>query len=273
MRAKRFDRIVYTTLRVLWWALLGLFVVFTFLVSLSTETVPEWLSPVVEYAQGNRYLLPYAIGSLAAVDGLFRYVSKPRLWRAAQGCIDVLHKDVFADKEGKSHHHRVTLFQWRRFAWWPRDIHGRFRKPWAGWLHPVVRSGHTTQRSKTKFLAPRDDPESAQGVAGEVWNTRRVLNHSNLPRLTKESMPEDYDEYAEKSKAPSSWLKGRIEKGKPCARSFVGIPVEVDHDVWGVVLLDSQQEKLPDDSPVRKKYRLFGEVLGKILPKVGKGQA
>lgn len=273
MRNKRLNRLAYTVLSTLWYTLVCANVIFVFLVSLSMARTPEFLVPVVEWVQSNRYLLPYTIGGYVAVNGLLSYVSKPRLWKAAQGCIDALHDHVFENAEGSSHHHRVTLFQWRRFAWWPRDIHGRFRNPWSGWLHPVVRSGHTTQRSETKFLVPRNDPERAQGVAGEVWNTRRVLNYSSLPHLTENSTPDDYVEYADKSKVPTLWLEDRIKNKKPCARSFVGIPVEVDHDVWGVVLLDSRQEKLPHAGPVRKTYRLFGEILGNILPRERRDRA
>jgi hypothetical protein len=37
-----------------------------------------------------------------------------------------------------------------------------------------VRSGHTTQKTKTIFLAP-DDAGNAEGVAGQVWASDQTI--------------------------------------------------------------------------------------------------
>jgi len=142
------------------------------------------------------------------------------------------------------HNHRVTLFKRSRLIWWiwpwrsRYSPWGKMRAPWSGWLVPLVRSGHTTQRSRTVFLAP-DDADNVEGVVGQVWARDRVIVVEDLPDLCGNATDQDIAAYALKTWVPDAWVRWRLRSGKQCPRSICGIPVEVNGSRWGVIVLDS----------------------------------
>jgi hypothetical protein len=139
------------------------------------------------------------------------------------------------------------------------------RWPWSGWFVPVIRSGHTDQRSRTRFWASREFPESVEGIPGLVLARNRVMVLNRLPNLHDSPSENDFDEYAKLTSVSKEWLKQRIENDRRCARSFCGIPVEVENKFWGVIVIDSELEELPNSEELRKVYGLFGRLLGNML--------
>lgn len=121
------------------------------------------------------------------------------------------------------------------------------------------------QHSHTRFLAPKNEPESAEGFAGQVWARNRTLVINGLPDLHDSPSEKDIERYALASFASEEWVRRRLSASKPCARSFCGMPVEVDNKPWGVIVIDSQSEELPDSSELQEVYGLLGRLLGNML--------
>ena len=145
----------------------------------------------------------------------------------------------------------------------PGEIRVRFwlcRWPWSGWLVPVERSGHTTRRSHTIFLAP-DDADQAEGIAGQTWAQNRVVVVNGLSDVNENPSREVLAEYAQRTWIAETWV---LQKQRQHARSFCGIPVEVKGKLWGVIVLDSRNPQAIDQN-ADKFYRLIGRVLGKLL--------
>lgn len=170
--------------------------------------------------------------------------------------------ELFDGLDGDSHYHRATLFAHR---WWKWDIWslgwGRF--PWSGWLVPVARSGHTTQKSRSRYLAP-DDADRCEGVAGKTWARDKELHVRGLPHLTKDSSPADIQKYAEGSWIRTQEVEIGLKGRRAYARSFLGLPIEVRGKKWGVLVFDSRAEDaFGQQRP--KSLPVFLFALGKLL--------
>lgn len=124
---------------------------------------------------------------------------------------------------------------------------------------PVERSGHTTRKSRTAFLAP-DDADRAEGIAGQTWARNRILVVNELPDINKSPPQGVLEDYARRTFVATEWLQGTRRH----ARSFCGIPVEVKGRPWGVIILDSRNPNVIDDD-ANRFYRLVGGFLGKLL--------
>lgn len=140
------------------------------------------------------------------------------------------------------HHHRVTLYKYASWSLRPKPLRGWVwgwgRGPTSGWLVPVARSGHTTQKVKSTFLAP-DDADACEGVVGRAWACEGVIHQSNLPMIDKSSSDADIKSYAKNTWVSEVWVRNKIKQPKPLARSFIGYPIKVNGRRWGVVVVDS----------------------------------
>jgi GAF domain len=168
--------------------------------------------------------------------------------------LDTFREHAFEKERGAPlHYNRVTLFKHVRFRW------ALCKWPWSGWLIPMERSGHTTQKSRTAFLVP-DNADLVQGIAGQTWAQNSVVMVNELPDLNGSPSPERFDEYARKTWVSVRWLQRRSQHG----RAFCGIPVEVKGRMSGVIVIDSRSPDAIDQEAV-KVYRLVGRYLGKLL--------
>jgi len=202
----------------------------------------------------------------AVAFGVSARLKPPRTWKAIHDCLDDLQDYFFKGVEGPVHNHRVTLFKWKRWTWNVFAWSARKKLwPWSGWLVPVGRSGHTMQHSWTRLPASPKNPDSAEGIAGRVWASNETVVVNGLPDLHGNPTKQDIEKYAAASFASEEWIEQRLEKGSRCARSFCGMPVEVNNNLWGVIVIDSQIEELPDSSELRRAYGLYGRLLGNML--------
>lgn len=190
------------------------------------------------------------------------------IWSTSQSLLDKIQQEFFGALDGDIHHHRATLFKFVQHKWWIRPNRGPFWWPWgkgcgpnSGWLRPIQRSGHTTQKSNALFLAP-DDADRAEGVAGKTWTTRNELNVSGLvfPVLGDEKT---ITEYSKQTWVETEWLKSQLQQNKSMALSFKAIPIEVNNRRWGVLLLDSRNPNAFQKSKVN--LNVFAYVFGKLL--------
>lgn len=199
-----------------------------------------------------------AIAFFGFIFGLIirRTAGNPTFALAVEPVLDVLRQHAFVDEYAQSdpeHHHRATLFRHcpRKFWIWPfrkwySPWGASFRGPWAGWLIPISRSGHTTKHSDTTFLAP-DDADNAEGVAGMIWASKQDVRPI---RLVLDG-PDDAQKYAEETNVSTDYVLKQLEEEKPLPLSLSGFPVFRGGQIWGVVVLDSRRTdgiKPPDQN-------------------------
>jgi hypothetical protein len=211
----------------------------------SLQHVHWWAMPVIYFAN---------IG----LQGVAKSVSPPWVWETVRAILDQLQRHAFPHVQGElQQYNRVTLFKHVRWRW------AACKWPWSGWLVPVERSGYTTRKTDTAFLAP-DDGDRAEGVAGRAWAESGTVSKSNLPNVTDNSPEEDLKRYADETFISVEKLRARLKAKKRVALSLTAFPVEVKNRVWGVVVFDSRSKQPFPDEAV-EVFRLVGTCLGKLL--------
>lgn len=173
---------------------------------------------------------------------------------------------IFCNLQGAKHHHRATLFVRKKFAFWRTLPWNRRRHPWSGWLVPIVRSDHATQKMRTKFLAP-DQADRSEGVAGKAWSNRGIVTVVGLPSLTEGSSEADIKRYCSETTCNEAWVRKRIASGEALPQSLRGIPIEVLNVLWGVVVLDSRDANaFTEDAVGTANFSLiFSSTIGRLL--------
>jgi hypothetical protein len=184
----------------------------------------------------------------ALAKALLDRFSVERLHHVIHHVLTDYRRRLFDGLPGATHHHRVTLFVHKKWAFvgtWPWR---RKRWPGSGWLVPVTRSDHTTQRVRARFLAP-DHADRCEGLAGSTWSARATLTIEQLPMLTKTSAEADIKSYADRTKCDVDWLRQRLREGETLPRALRGFPIEVNGELWGVVVIDSREESPFGEDP------------------------
>lgn len=188
-----------------------------------------------------------------------RRLGDPRYHATVVQVLNQFRDGVFGGVDGDSAHHRVTLFKHRRFRMLGFDIKAK-GWPLSGWLIPVARSGHTSQKTKVAFLVP-DNTDRAQGVAGRAWAAlNQTASVANLPDVRSNASPSDIRQYAQKTNVSESW----VEKKRPGTRSMMAFTIEAPVGIpWGVLVVDSRNPDL-DLVQVKDQYRHHGGVLSQL---------
>ncbi|NUQ01148.1 MAG: GAF domain-containing protein [Armatimonadetes bacterium] len=225
-----------------------------------------------------------------AAEALRARIGEPVTWRGVQETLDAVRDQIF-EKGQPAHQNRATLFRfvnwcwvmphcldpertlWRLLkptgkAWKPwtwRWSCAEYRWPWSGWLVPVARSGHLTQKTKTRFLAPDDG--QAEGVAGYAWTTKETVTICNLPDLNDESRIDDnaVETYAAQTHTSVDWVRARRAQKGNFARSLVGIPVLVKQKPWGVIVVDSDRDDITHRGHLNSLARPAAQILSALL--------
>lgn len=225
------------------------------------ETVSVFLSELVlSLQQSAWWAVPILTLSLPILQGVKTWVGDPTVWETIHKLLEEMRTKAFPDVTA-DHHHRVTLFQHKRWCWkslFEKDTLG-------GWLVPVERSGNTTQNPTVFFYAPKDNPDAAQGVVGLVWASQGALSMQRLPELTGDSKEVHFSLYAEKTRCSEQHLRDKVARGKVLARSFWGTVVRRKGVVWGVVLIDSRDSELPDEQEISETFKPIGVCINKLL--------
>ena len=204
--------------------------------------------------------LPLLLLLVPLAEAIRRRLERVTLKPLVKEIADEFRKQIYPANTEPAHHHRVTLF--KRCGWVMRRRFFRERR--LGWLKIVDRSGHTTQSSRTVFFAPSDNPDLAEGVAGAAWAWKTVVYVEDLPDLRSPSVKDrQIIEYAKKTNSPVNLIRGLV----PTSRSLCGIPVEVGGVVWGVLVVDSRNAKLPKEL-IELHYPLVAKFMGRILERL-----
>jgi len=235
----------------------------------AAQYFPQWLVPVLSWTGINSWLIVLFLTVTGALAKLGRdSFNAAFIWTLIQDVIDRVAREAFPNLDGLDHHHRATLFRYQQWCvcptpvrlwWWP---YGRGRWPNSGWLVPIVRSGHATQKSRTVFLAP-DDADHVEGVAGAVWASGKLLEVACAKAIDPSASVGDINTYSAKTWVTSEWVQQQVDAGKVLSASFKGIPIEVRGQKWGVLLLDSRNPKGAIDAPLNVTNHAY--ILGKLL--------
>jgi hypothetical protein len=229
------------------------------------QTMAAWLFE-------NNWWIVLALAVLGAIAKIVKErLDQSWVWTAVQAIIDRIAKDTFG-QTGSAHHHRATLFRYRNYYWLPFPFRswswpwGKGRWPCSGWLVPVIRSGHTSQRTRTYFLAP-DDADNAEGIAGQIWagNKELALSTGTVPQVGANQI--EMTAYADKTFVKGTWVNEEVSHGKVLAASFRGLPIEGRAGKrWGVLLLDSRDPNAAMNATIN--IQPYAYCLGKLLERV-----
>lgn len=152
----------------------------SYLVTNGLNTTGRWLQE-----SGNGALLLSAFILAVATTGK-SWLGNRWAKESLQAFLNDFRKVAFRNgAKGAEFHDQVTLFKYKKWLWCP--LLWKRRKPWSGWLVPVMRSGHTTKNTSTVFWAPQDYPDKAEGVAGVAWAQNGVVTVNNLIAWCEES--------------------------------------------------------------------------------------
>lgn len=241
-----------------------IFILFPAIMQASTSDVPVW-GNIVDFVdnQGAMWILAAALGHLICTF-ILRRGGDPRFLAILDDVLGQIKKTVYTRPRGVASDHRVTLFIHR--DWSLRGALVRRKVPWAGWLIPYVRPGHTSKLSSTRFLAPDDDTQ-AEGIAGAAWaganKTAEALGLDDVSG-TAEPLDRDYRAYAEATNVSMDWVKRK----RPRSRSLMGFAVEgPDATIWGVVVFDSRDPGL-DSEFVGNEFRRHNTTIRQIVEKL-----
>jgi hypothetical protein len=182
------------------------------------------------------------------------FLGDPWLRLAIHNALDQMQRIAFEDLDDSEqpHHHRVTLFKAVEPPWW--KLWGRRH------LIPVVRSGHATQQCDVKFEIP-DSADGAEGIAGLTWAQNSLVPPQALPSIADESDEKILAEFAARTNVSLKWVKEK----KPRARSYCGLPVSVDGNLWGVLVFDSRTPDIMDVDKVKTALDAFAKTLSPLL--------
>jgi hypothetical protein len=232
------------------------------------KNLPFLVGPV-GWAQGNTWWATPVSLLLAGVAAFaMKWIGEPWAWQMATSLLNGFRNQLFKGKKDPVHHHRVTLFKIQHwcFCWKYKRV--LFRAPWQRWLRALLRSGHTTLRSKPTFAIP-DDAENVEGIAGLAWSKRATIYETNLPQLSTASNQTNLRKYAEKTKMDSRELELRVKDGKSFARSYCAFPIESESgDIWGVMVIDSQGPDLPDENEITAIFFPVAKCLTKLVSRL-----
>jgi hypothetical protein len=219
----------------------------------------EALASVVAWLQKYLWiLLPVLSGLLVVSKALREFIGAPWIKDSIHSVLSVISETVFAGEDNPdSAYDRVTLFRRKRFHLCWR------RWPWQGWMVPVIRSGHTSQRMNTLFRAP-DRPDEAEGVAGYCWANQKQVDINGLPLLTKASSPADFESYSNGTHTSVEWLENHL----PQARAYFAFPIKAKGLPWGAVVIDSRSRII--GSRMRSITSIVGAILSELVERSGR---
>jgi hypothetical protein len=232
-----------------------------------TEFSPA-LNDTLQFSQHWAWLIiPVLAGLTALSQGIRRRIGSTSTWNTVNYLLreyrDALFEKHPTAKDDPEYYHRITLFKYVGWRW------AFARWPWTGWMVPVARTGHVTHTWRIpRFRAPKDDPDKAEGVAGQSFVRNKMIPVYGLPEITAvESL--NLEHYCNRAFVPNRWATKRISgrHPRPLPRSLLGIPLEVGGEPWGALVVDSRSENEISQKSVFKnaKFKTLTDVLSKLL--------
>lgn len=198
----------------------------------------KWLADTIVLTKSWAWLLIPAALSIAGLSyALRKKIGDPAVIQVVHELLTAYRNKVVSERgTGLEHHHRVTLFRHKEWAFVAR------RWPWQGWLIPEIRSGETTRNPSCRFRASSEDPDRAEGVAGLAWVSDRDIEINDLPDV---SFPNATNEAVATYARNTGVTPELIRKMRPHARCFYAFRVHLNNKLWGVIVIDSKNNSVP----------------------------
>lgn len=271
MLRRELSKTYYTSLKVLIWIAAVLVAVVSACLGVNIEGWSKSttiLDGICLFRESAWWLLPttMAIGGIAQVSR--SRIGHPAVWDIVQYILDDFQERMFrksrVQREEPQHFNRITLYKHMNFYW------GLVKWPWSGWMIPVARSGFTTKSKISKFKASANQPDDAEGIAGQTMVQTQTIYIPELPDINHKSPVEkDMREYANQGLVSYDWVLKRKAK-KHCPLSLLGIPVLVNGKPWGTIVFDSRRPKAINDRRALKDpyCRALTNLLSNVLVRV-----
>lgn len=257
-----------TFLKVAKWAVLA-----ALLLSLFLDQVVDFLkdgSALAEWLKARKDALPPILAAVfGAIEAVASFVGDRKAKEELQALLDIVHTGY--EKEGVESKLRATVFRYRR--WTLRIAFSQRKKPHgrktyrcrplsAGWLVPECRSGDAERGSRTLFYCPPNENEEAEGFAGECrFHRGEAVVSKDLPE-PKLSDEASIAKYASLAYVHPDWVRDRLKAKKPMSRDFRAIPIMIDGNIWGVLVLDAEK---PDTFLKSKSVRCEQILLASLV--------
>ncbi|MDH0894673.1 MULTISPECIES: GAF domain-containing protein [unclassified Pseudomonas] len=219
----------------------------------------------------NNLAVIFALLFVAFLFGkLLKGLGDPWVLNKLQFILDSYQERAFM-KNGQAiprDHNRITLFKMKRSVIGPSRpwMRRRGRRFFSNHLVPILRSGHTSKKSKVAFHVP-DSGDEAEGIAGLAWVSEEVAEMHNLPAIVRGCAKRDIKAYAESTRCAEEMIEHYAKEGKQLPRAIVAIPVEKNGRNWGVIVLDSRYpEGISADAA--DNYRLTIAIISHLLERL-----
>ena len=251
---------------------------------------PQWFS---SWVYGKRATLAFALLALSWLGAIVEWVRAYLAERHHDKAVLQRIVDDFARTQFKSRvrKNRLTVFKvtsgFRCFGYsmvrlpllekgykWRAASRLKFR---SNYLGIYLRASETRNVKSTTALRISDNPDECEGMAGLVWEETSCIL-PNLPKIdpadvrrvsSLDALPFDHPirQYARATNIRDIVLLQSMEN---LARHFMGYIIRrSDGTPWGVILLDSEEEhcpfETPGGAPFAEKLSDCARVLGKVV--------
>lgn len=190
------------------------------------------------------------------------FLTNPRFESTVKKLLDDFRNKALPEEDAHIDH-RVTLFKYQT---WAMRLILKGKLPFFnGCLIPYERAGEYTLNSKSWFLASKENPDCSEGVAGKIFTSLRCEYISGLPAITERANRGSKKKYCEETRTSEQLMEKRLRTKSIFPRSFWGVPVEVDGEIWGVLLIDSRLEEIKDHELIKDIYRPYGACISRLL--------
>jgi len=256
------------------WIGAGLLLLFTLIIELDLSNKnlngwPDFILKGIGYTQQWSFYILVAIVFISMFAVVVNRLPDKWVWEKLKFVLDEFQKKAYVNHlDDRTDDHRITLFQYKKFAGFRFKHNKTTFSLWGenalfgGWLVPVLRSGHRSLNTKAIFRAPLQG--ESEGVVGLCWDNQRSPVVDELPRVVRSTSDEQRDKYARRTFSDRRMIDDYVEGGKPLPRAIGAIPVFVNGEIWGVLVLDSQA-KNGVTQEVLDNFSLTVEIIGQLL--------
>lgn len=221
------------------------------------------IEPVVLALQKRAYLIYpfFSVVALVASVAIPFLIRARRFWAAIHDVLDEIQKHVFADlPDLPEDEKRVTLFKHCTFC----PTYKKWPWRWRNWMVAIERSGQATRSNISMFHASMEAPGDAEGFAGRSWAQNLILTPKEALPFVDASNPKDLKSYAALSHVTADSCREWLSRRKKLPAGICGIPVEVQNQRWGSLVIDASVA-IPTDRRALRLYSVFASIVGKLL--------
>jgi hypothetical protein len=222
----------------------------------ASDVQTYWATVARALEPWNALLTAVLVAITAGIPLVQTSTRSPKKWAVIHDILNEAREEIFSGVAGPEHEHRLTLFCWKYslltspfflLKWW--KTRKKFPPIHSLYLLPRCRSGKHTQDTKVAFLIRNEN--DFEGVAGKCWFNRSTTRIQNLknPATMKNGPEAALSLYAKKTYIAPSYVQQKIDRNCALPKAMVAVPVDVEGQEWGVLLIDSTQPTIDKIDP------------------------